>query len=83
MAKKERIQVRAEHPGYSCGKIEHMTIDELKARAVNENFDGTCPACGKFHLTRAEIERLEKIKIADTEGYKEMEAQAMASSEQK
>ncbi len=79
MQKKERIQVRAENPGNSCGKIDHMTIDELKARAVDENFDGTCPACGKFHLTRAEIERLEKIRIADTEEYKKMEAQAMAS----
>ncbi len=78
MVKRGRFQVRAENPGYSCGKSEHMTVYDLKARAVHEKFDGTCPACGKFHFTEAEVDRLEKIKIATTEEYKKIEAQAMA-----
>lgn len=82
MTKKSRTQVRAENPGGACGKLDHMTIDELKARAVSENFDGTCPACGQFHLTRKDIKRLENIRVADTEKYKKMEAQAMASGTQ-
>jgi Zn-finger nucleic acid-binding protein len=56
-----------------------MTVDELKARAVGEEFDGTCPACGKFHLTRAEIETIEREKVTDSEGYKAMKGEALAS----
>ena len=58
-----RAHVRAENPSGACGHVDHMTIDELKARAVGEDFDGSCPACGMFHLTRADIERLESEKI--------------------
>jgi len=54
--KSGRVQVRAENPSGACGHVDHMTIDELKARAVGDNFDGSCPACGMFHLTRADIE---------------------------
>ena len=44
-----RSRVRAENPSGACGNVDHMTIDELKARAVDESFDGSCPACGMFH----------------------------------
>lgn len=76
-----RAQVRAENPSGACGKLDHMTVDELKARAVGDEFDGTCPACGKFHLTRAEIEKLEREKIVDTASYKEMKSEAEAPPE--
>ncbi|MBE0583166.1 MAG: hypothetical protein IH612_05315 [Desulfofustis sp.] len=62
-----RIQVRAENPSGACGNIDHMTIDELKVRAVGDNFDGSCPACGMFHLTRADIEAVEAEKISETD----------------
>ncbi|KJR97782.1 MAG: hypothetical protein VR65_22385 [Desulfobulbaceae bacterium BRH_c16a] len=74
-----RSQVRAENPSGACGKLDHMTVDELKARAVGDEFDGTCPACGKFHLTRAEIEKIEREKVTDTTSYKEMKNEAEAS----
>ena len=67
-----RIQVRAENPSGACGNIDHMTIDELKARAVGDNFDGSCPACGMFHLTRADIEADEAEKISETDYYADM-----------
>ncbi len=79
MPKRQRTQVRAENPGGSCGKLDHMTIDELKARAVGDTFDGTCPACGKFHLTRAEIDKIESEKITESESFKEMRKTAEAS----
>jgi len=79
MSASTRTQVRAENPSGACGKIDHMTIDELKARAVGDEFDGTCPACGKFHLTRAEIEKIESMKVVDSESYKEMQSEAEAS----
>ncbi len=79
MSRTRRTQVRAENPSGSCGKLDHMTIDELKARAVGDDFDGTCPACGKFHLTREEIEKIESEKVIDSESYKEMRKAAEAS----
>ena len=71
-----RPKVRAENPRGACGNIDHMTIDELKARAVGENFDGRCPACGMFHLTRSDIKILESEKISETEHYTEMKKEA-------
>jgi hypothetical protein len=79
MPESKRIQVRAENPSGSCGKLDHMTIDELKARAVGDEFDGTCPACGKFHVSRAEIEKIEGMRVVDSEAYKVMKAEAEAS----
>jgi Zn-finger nucleic acid-binding protein len=55
-----------------------MTVDELKARAVGDEFDGTCPACGQFHLTRAEIEKIEQEKVVESESYKTMKSEAEA-----
>ncbi len=70
--KTNRIKVRAENPTGACGYIDHMTIDELKERAVGDEFNGTCPACGMFHLNREEIERINKQKITETENYIEL-----------
>ncbi len=70
-----RIKVRAENPTGACGYIDHMTIDELKERAVGDEFDGTCPACGMFHLTRDEIDRLNNEKITETYKYLELKRQ--------
>jgi len=74
-----RVQVRAENPSGACGRLDHMTIDELKARAVGDDFDGTCPACGKFHLTRAEIDKIEGERVIDSASYKAMKNEAEAS----
>jgi Fe-S cluster biogenesis protein NfuA len=71
-----RAQVRAENPSDACGNVDHMTIDELKARAVDDSFDGSCPACGMFHLTRADIEALEAEKISESEYFTEMRREA-------
>ncbi len=73
--KTPRIKVRAENPTGACGYIDHMTIDELKERAVGDEFDGTCPACGMFHLTQEEIERLNSEKITETDQYLELKKQ--------
>ncbi len=79
MQKTQRRVVRAENPSGACGKLDHMTIDELKARAVGDDFDGTCPACGKFHLTRKEIEKIESKKITESESFNEMKKEAEAN----
>ena len=72
----DRPKVRAENPSGACGNVGHMTIDELQARAVGDNFDGSCPACGMFHLTRADIERLQAEKISESAHYAEMKREA-------
>ena len=71
-----RSKVRAEYPSGACGNVDHMTIDELKARAVADSFDGCCPACGMFHLTRADINKLEAEKISESEYFTEMRKEA-------
>ena len=50
-----------EHAGAACTRIEHLSVDELRAIAVGDNFDGSCPVCGTFHLTRREISFLDMI----------------------
>ena len=74
-----RPKVRAENPSGVCGKIEHMTIDELKEIAVGDSFDGRCPACGMFHLTKEDIEMLEAEKISESEYFLEMKNKAEES----
>jgi hypothetical protein len=81
MSNTRRVQVRAENPSGSCGKLNHMTVDELKARAVGEEFDGSCPACGKFHVSRAEIEKIENERVVDSDSYKLMKAEAEAKDD--
>ena len=75
----KRVQVRAENPSGVCGYVDHMTIDELKARAVGEEFDATCPACGMFHLTREDICIVQGEKIAESDYYLEMKVKAEGS----
>jgi Fe-S cluster biogenesis protein NfuA len=79
--KKIRRQVRVENPGGACGYVGHMTADELKDRAVGSNVDGTCPICGMVHLTRDEIEELERQKISDSERFEAIKGEAEAEGE--
>jgi len=76
MTDKRRFQVRAENPCGACGRLDHMTVDELKDRAVGDEFNGICPACGMFHLTRAEIEKLEREKVTESDSYRVMKNEA-------
>ncbi len=71
-----RRKVRAENPTGACGYIDHMTIDELRERGVGEEFDATCPSCGMFHLTRAEIEQLNSEKFTETQDFVKLRDQA-------
>ncbi len=74
--KPKRKKVRAENPTGACGYIDHMTIDELRERAVGEEFDATCPSCGMFHLTRAEIEQLNSEKFTETKDFAKLRDEA-------
>ncbi len=67
--KKERRKLRIDTSLGICGYAEHMTIDELRERVVGEDFDATCPRCGMFHLTREEIEELNKEKLVDSQKF--------------
>lgn len=78
--KAKRRKVRAENPTGACGYIDHMTIDELRERAVGEEFDATCPSCGMFHLTRAEIDQLNSEKFTDSQDYAKLRSEAEENS---
>lgn len=74
--KKARIIVRVETPDCASGYVGHMTADELKQRAAHNDMDLSCPVCGLIHLSREEIEDLEKQKIVNTKRYREIQRQA-------
>lgn len=78
--KPQRKKVRAENPTGACGYIDHMTIDELRERAVGEEFDATCPSCGMFHLTREEIDQLNSEKFTESKDFAKLRSEAEESS---
>ena len=73
---KERRKVRVESPGCGCGYVGHMTADELKQRAAHDDMDLSCPVCGLIHLSREEIDDLEKQKVVNSKRYREIRRQA-------
>jgi hypothetical protein len=75
----QRRKVRAENPTGACGYIDHMTIDELRERAVGEEFDATCPSCGMFHLTRKEIDQINSEKFTESQDFADLRNEAEES----
>lgn len=75
---KQRHLVRVEAPNCACGFVGHMTADELKQRAAHDDMDLSCPVCGLIHLSREEIEDLEKQKVVYSKRYRELQRQAEA-----
>ncbi|MBM9535577.1 hypothetical protein [Desulfobulbus alkaliphilus] len=74
--KTDRVIVRVESPDCACGSVGHMTVDELKQRAAHDDMDLSCPVCGLIHLSREEIEDLEKQKVVHSKRYREIQRQA-------
>lgn len=74
----ERKKVRIESPNCACGYVGHMTADELKQRAAHDDMNLSCPVCGLIHLSREEIEDLEKQKVVNSRRYREIRRQAEA-----
>lgn len=77
---RNRTIVRVEAPNCACGFVGHMTADELKQRAANDDMDLSCPVCGLIHLSREEIEDLEKQKVVNSKRYREILRQAEVDS---
>lgn len=78
---KKRHVVRVSTPDTACGYVGHMSVDELKAVAAGADYEVNCPVCGGIHLSREEIEVIEKEKFTNTEAYKTTVRQAQASDE--
>ncbi len=76
--KRKRKVVKAECPSCACGYIGHMTVDELRERAVGEDFDARCPVCRQIHLSREEIEEIERCRLVESEQFQEVKKQAEA-----
>ena len=45
----------------SINNLDQITFDELRKIFVGNGFDGNCPICRKFHLTKREIVLLEMM----------------------
>jgi len=78
---KKRRKVRAENPSGACGYLGHMTVDELKDRAVGEKFDAACPICGLVHLSKEEIIELERRTVRESERFDAIKEEAEAKKE--
>jgi len=47
---KKRYQVKGVCPHCSCGTVDDMTAEEIKARTIDgENLEINCPECMKVH----------------------------------
>ena len=78
---KKRRQVRVENPSGACGYVGHMTVDELKSRAVGDNVDGACPICGLIHLSMDEIIELERRKVIKSDRFEAIKKEAEGGDE--
>ena len=70
-----------ENPSGACGYIGHMTVDELKERAVGGKFDAACPICGLVHLSRDEIIELKRRKVVSSDRFDAITREAEARKE--
>lgn len=68
--------IKAEAVDTACGKIPHMTVDELAARLHIESRELRCPACGRVHLTEEDVEKAEAVLFSESERFKEIKNQA-------
>lgn len=73
-----RKVVRVEAPNCAGGYVGHMTVDELKQRAAHDDMDLSCPFCGLIHLSREEIDDIDKQKVIFSKRYREIQRQAEA-----
>lgn len=80
-SQKKRRQVQVTRADSACGYVGHMTVDELKKVTVGDDFDASCPVCGQVHLTREEVEEIEKQKVTDSQEYKDTTREAEAEAE--
>ncbi len=81
--KQKEIQtvVRGQCPSCACGYVGHMTAEELKARAVGDEVNLSCPVCGLIHLSREEAEDMEQKKVTESARYKKLLREALAGKE--
>ncbi len=71
--------IKAEAVDTACGKIPHMTVDQLAARLSIESRELRCPACGRVHLTDDDVKRAEDLLLSDTERFREIKTQVEGS----
>jgi hypothetical protein len=79
--KKERTKVRVERVDTKCGAVDHMTVDEIRSRALGSDVELACPECGEIHLTEEEAREAAERKISDREKFKSIQNQAEDESD--
>ncbi|MGC8494471.1 MAG: hypothetical protein ACP5SH_22340 [Syntrophobacteraceae bacterium] len=72
--KKKGVQVEAVDT--ACGKVPHMTVDQLAARFHTENRELHCPVCGRIHLTEEDVRNAEEMLFSETKRFRQIQAEA-------
>ena len=68
--------VKVESVDTACGKVPHMTVDQLVARFNIESRELHCPACGRIHLTDEDVKKAEAMLFSETERFQQIKAEA-------
>lgn len=79
--KKERTKVRVERVDTKCGAVDHMTVDEIRARAIGPDVELACPQCGEIHLTPEDVSEAAARKISEREKFKAIKEAAEEEAE--
>ena len=79
MTDTDKKKVRVERVDTKCGYAGHMTVEEIKARALSDDVELTCPECGEIHLTPEDAMEAEARRIVETERYQQVKEEAEES----
>ncbi len=68
--------VKVEAVDTACGKVPHMTVDQLVERFNIESRELHCPACGRIHLTDEDARNAEAMLFSETDRFQQIKAEA-------
>ncbi|MDR3569111.1 MAG: hypothetical protein P4L43_13870 [Syntrophobacteraceae bacterium] len=75
--------VKVEAVDTACGKVPHMTVDQLVERFRIESRELHCPACGRIHLTDEDAKNAEAMLFSETERFQQIKAEAEGDKAEK
>jgi cytochrome c-type biogenesis protein CcmH/NrfF len=75
--------VKVEAVDTACGKVPHMTVDQLVERFHIESRELHCPACGRIHLTEEDAQNAEAMLFSQTERFQQIKAEAEGDKDEK
>ncbi len=68
--------VKVEAVDTACGKVPHMSVDQLAQRFNIESRELHCPACGRIHLSDEDAKNAEDLRYSDSERFQQIKEEA-------